>query len=261
MRNTCLTIARKEVIDAWRDRRSLISAMMYAAMGPGVAALTALAVRGSKPAAVHAMMAGLISVFTLVSMFSGGMNVAMDTIAGERERRTLLPLLCNPVTRAEVIVGKWLGVGAFAAAGLAVNLLGFAIVLRVSPASPPGSGVGLLALLFLFGLAPLALFAAALELLVSTACRAIKEAHTYLSWLVFLPTGVGMLLAFTPHPSWWWRCLPMAGQQLELSAWLSGGEMSWARPVLLGVCTLFSTALLLWMATRQLEREDAVFGS
>jgi sodium transport system permease protein len=261
MRNTCLTITRKEVIEAWRDRRSLISAMMYAAMGPGVAALTALAVRGAKPAAVHAMMAGLISVFTLVSVFSGGMNVAMDTIVGERERRSLLPLLMNPVTRAEVIVGKWMGVAVFAGAGLAVNLLGFAIVLRVSQASPPGSGTVWLALLLLFGLAPLALFAAALELLVATACRALKEAHTYLSWLVFVPTGLGMLLAFTPHPPSWWRCLPLAGQQLELSLWLSGGEMSWSWPALLGVLTLSATALLLWMATRQLEKEDAVFGS
>jgi sodium transport system permease protein len=261
MRNICLTIARKEVLDAWRDRRSLISALMYAAMGPGVAAFTALAVRGAKPAAVHAVMAALISVFTLVSAFSGGMNVAMDTIAGERERRTLLPLLIHPVSRAEVVVGKWLGVGVFAAAGLAVNLLGFAVVLRASQASPPGSGVWSLVLLLSCGLAPLALFAAALELLVSTACRAIKEAHTYLSWLVFLPTGMGMLLAFAPHPPAWWQSLPMAGQQLELSAWLSGGEMSWVRPVMLGIFTLVSTALLLWIATRQLEKEDAVFGS
>ena len=32
----------------------------------------------------------MMSVFTLVSAFVGGMNVAMDSIAGERERRSLL---------------------------------------------------------------------------------------------------------------------------------------------------------------------------
>jgi hypothetical protein len=30
-----------------------------------------------------------MSVFTLVATFAGGMNVAMDTVAGERERRSL----------------------------------------------------------------------------------------------------------------------------------------------------------------------------
>jgi sodium transport system permease protein len=260
MRNRCLTIARKEVLDAWRDRRSLVSAMMYAAMGPCVAALVSLAVRGAKPTAVHAMMAALVAVFTLVSAFTGGMNVAMDTIAGERERRTLLPLLVTPVTRSEATVGKWMAVGVFSLAGLAVNLAGFAIVLRSSPASPPGSGVWSMALVLLCGLFPLTLFAAALELLVSTACRALKEAHTYLSWLTFLPTGIGMLLAFAPHPPAWWRLLPLAGQQLSLADWLSGSGANSGQALVLGIVTLAATALLLWVAARQLQKEDAVLG-
>jgi ABC-type Na+ efflux pump permease subunit len=53
------------------------------------------------------------------------MNVAMDTVAGERERRSLLPLLLNPVSRRSVVLGKWLAVSFFALAGLIVNVLGF----------------------------------------------------------------------------------------------------------------------------------------
>ena len=48
-------------------------------------------------------------------------------------------------------------------------------------------------------LIPLVLFAAALELLISTWCRNIKEAHTYLSLVIFLPMGIGMFLIFFPH--------------------------------------------------------------
>jgi len=35
------------------------------------------------------VLIAMMSIFTMVSAFVGGMNVAMDSIAGERERRAL----------------------------------------------------------------------------------------------------------------------------------------------------------------------------
>ena len=57
----------------------------------------------------------------------------MDSIAGERERRSLLPLLMRPVTMLDVLLGKWLAVAVFSVAGLARNVLGFALLLRRVP--------------------------------------------------------------------------------------------------------------------------------
>src|ERR1035438_8480983 len=82
----------------------------------------------SMAARVDGVLIGMMSVFTLVAAFVGGMNVAMDTLAGERERRSLLPLLMNPVRRREIVLGKWLAVGLFSFADLILNLAGFAIV-------------------------------------------------------------------------------------------------------------------------------------
>ena len=81
--NESLIIARKEMIDRLRDRRSVISSVMYTLMGPFVVGLVSLspAIKG----AGRRPIVGLMSVFTLVAAFSGGMNVAMDTVAGERE--------------------------------------------------------------------------------------------------------------------------------------------------------------------------------
>ena len=109
-------VAGRELTDAWRDRRAVVSAALYSLMGPAVV-WHGVAVGARTPAVLIAMMA----VFTLVSAFVGGMNVAMDTIAGERERRSLVPLLMHPVTRLELLAGKWLAVAAFSTAGLAVN--------------------------------------------------------------------------------------------------------------------------------------------
>src|ERR1700733_1278570 len=123
MLNQSLVIARKEVIDGLRDTRSVISSLLFALMGPLVVGLVSLApgIKGSS----GSPLVGLMSVFTLVAAFAGGMNVAMDTVAGERERRSLLPLLLNPVHRGDVVLGKWLAVSLFSIVGLAVNLLGF----------------------------------------------------------------------------------------------------------------------------------------
>jgi len=49
---------------------------------------------------------GIMPMFLLLVLFAGGMYIAIDTTAGERERGSLEPLLANPVTPAEVILGK-----------------------------------------------------------------------------------------------------------------------------------------------------------
>lgn len=82
-----LVIARKEIRDHLRDTRSMVSSAFYALMGPLVVGMVSLAVKGKNSSDV---LLGMLSVFALVAAFVGGMNVAIDAIAGERERRSLL---------------------------------------------------------------------------------------------------------------------------------------------------------------------------
>jgi hypothetical protein len=122
--NQILTIARKEIADGLRDSRSVVASLAYALMGPVVVGLVSMTVHGKTGS--EAVLTGMMAIFTLVSGFVGGMNVAMDTVAGERERKSLLPLLMNAVPRTSVVLGKWLAVSFFAIGGLAINVLGFA---------------------------------------------------------------------------------------------------------------------------------------
>ena len=119
MLNQSLVIARKEITDGLRDTRSVISSLMFALMGPVVVGLVSLSPAIRESSGSGSPLVVLMSVFTLVAAFAGGMNVAMDTIAGERERRSLMPLLLNSVNRRDVVLGKWLAVSLFAIAGLA----------------------------------------------------------------------------------------------------------------------------------------------
>jgi sodium transport system permease protein len=249
MLNQLLTIAGKELTDSWHDRRALLSAAVYSLMGPAVVSMVSLAIRG-KHGESQPVLIAMMSVFTLVSAFVGGMNVAMDSIAGERERRSLLPLLMHPVSRLEVLLGKWVAVAAFSAAGLTLNVAGFALLLgRVPPWQ------------MALCLVPLPLLAAALEVWVSTVCRGVKEANTYLSMLVFLPMGLGMFMVFSPvagRP--WWNFLPVAGQQLQLEAGMKGGQLDMPQTLFLMLATAVLAGLALVAAADRLEQDDVVYG-
>ena len=244
-----LIVARKEIRDHMRDTRSLVSSAFYALMGPLVVGMVSIATRGKKSSAV---LISMMSVFALVATFVGGMNVAMDAIAGERERRSLLPLLMNPILRRDVILGKWMAISFFAVAGVLVNLTGFAIVVAFS--------LNLLITVTLT-LIPLVLFAAALELLISTWCRNIKEAHTYLSLVIFLPMGIGMFLVFFPHMASMWFWFPVAGQQLLIDLLTKGAPVSLFSSVALSLITAASAAAILLAAARLLHRDEFVYGS
>ena len=253
-----VTIARKEIIDGIRDFRSLLAATFYALMGPVVVGLVSLAVRDKSGSSE--VLTGMMAVFTLVAAFVGGMNVAMDTVAGERERKSLLPLLLNGVPRERIIVGKWLAISFFAVAGLAIDVLGFAVVFAVSGVHFSSSLTPLWAVAL--GLASLALLAASAQLLISTASHAAKEAQTYLSLVVFAPMGVGMFLIFTSvarHA--WLSYLPLVGQQLQLEAWTNGREIGVVEPLILTILTLGFAFLLLLVSTNRLRRDEILYGN
>jgi len=248
MLSHALIVARKEIRDHLRDTRSLVSSAFYALMGPLVVGMVSIATRGEKSSAV---LLSMMSVFALVATFVGGMNVAMDAIAGERERRSLLPLLMNPILRRDVLLGKWMAISLFAVAGVVINLVGFAIVVAFSLSQ-------LIAITL--ALIPLVLFAAAVELLISTWCRNIKEAHTYLSLVVFLPMVVGMFLVFFPHMAHTWLWLPVAGQQLLIDLLTKGAPVSLVSSLALSVITVASAALILLATAKLLHRDEFVYG-
>ncbi|HEY1308911.1 MAG TPA: ABC transporter permease subunit [Vicinamibacterales bacterium] len=253
----CFTIAFKEIRDHVRDTRSLLSAAMYALMGPVVILLVSqspLVARGGTR-----LLLSMMSVFTLVSAFTGGMFIALDSTAGERERGSLVPLLLNPVSRMRLIVGKWIAVAGFALAGLALNLTAFTAIFEWRGVNPPGQ-VRLVFLLWIVaGLVPLTLFGAALDLLTGAASRTTKDGHTRLSLVMLVPMMVGMFLVF--FPSWigrWWFAVPVVGQQALIGIGLQGETVPLWRAGALALLTTATAFAALWAAARALARDETV---
>jgi len=87
----------------------------------------------STPSGRSAMLLGMMSYFFIFALLMGGMYLAIDTTAGERERGSLEPLLSLPVTRGQLILGKIMATCVFMAASLMLSLLAFFVVLKFMP--------------------------------------------------------------------------------------------------------------------------------
>ena len=87
----------------------------------------------STPASRSALMLGVLTYFLLFATLTGGLHLAIDTTAGERERKSLEPLLTLPVARASLLVGKMTATVCYMLASLALTLVAFTIALRQMP--------------------------------------------------------------------------------------------------------------------------------
>ena len=79
------------------------------ARGIDPSATTALSVRTidvATPSSRSIVLLGTLTYFVLFSLLLGGLYVAIDVTAGERERGSLEPLLCLPLQREQLVIGK-----------------------------------------------------------------------------------------------------------------------------------------------------------
>ena len=80
----------------------------------------------------------LLPYLLLLLAFIGGMQLAIDATAGERERQSLEPLLATPASREAIISAKVLATAAFALLSIAVTLLAYRLVFALVPSGTRG---------------------------------------------------------------------------------------------------------------------------
>jgi sodium transport system permease protein len=216
------------------------------------------------PQSRAALALAMLPIFLLAAAFVGGMNVAIDTTAGERERGSLAPLLLTPVSPQAVALGKGLAAGLFGLLGVALTL-GFSLLV-LGAWSVPGLGrqpvlsAGQVPLL-LAVLAPLAPLAGALQMLVATSCRSFKEAQTYLSLLLLGPMLPGFILAFyTLEPPAALGAVPVLGQQVLLDLGMRGRAPAPGILAAAAIAALLAAGVCIYATGRLLRSERVVLG-
>ena len=134
-------------------------------------------------------------MFIIMAGFVGGMQIATDSTAGERERGSLEPLLVNPAPRLVFVGGKWLAAALAAMASTALTTVLCAILPRFLPLEEMGIRfrIGPEQITGIIGAAlPMCLFSSALQSTVGTLARSFKEAQSYMGVLVLLPMIPGV---------------------------------------------------------------------
>jgi sodium transport system permease protein len=202
-----------------------------------------------------ALVLFLVAYYGLFAAIMGGMAVALDATAGERERQSLEPLLMTPASTLELVAGKWLATATFNALVVLVTLAGFWGTLSFAPLPPVGVP-------FLFGarelgrfvaiLLPMIAFVPAILLWVGARGRTFKEAQANLSVFMFVVALIPAVQLFAQRrePDWI-VMIPVSGQYTLLNRALRGEAigiadlaLSWLLPVLLIAAALLGVARL-----------------
>ena len=259
------TQAQRESRRAMRALRSYnqqIAAMRLIARGVSPVILRPLnidVVDVSTPSGRSALLLGMMSYFFLFALLTGGMNLAIDATAGERERGSLEPLLCLPVTRDHLIFGKIFAACLFMALSLSLSLISFHVVLKFLPLEKLGMtpNFGLLVVLqgFLL-LLPFTLLGASLMTLVASFTKSFKEAQTWLSVVLLAPTLPILIVSILMvRPSTELMFIPSLSQHLLLVGLIKNEPLNMLHVVVSVSGTLLAGGILTMLCARLYRRE------
>jgi len=206
---------------------------------------------------------GFMTYFVLFAMLMGGLYLAIDSTAGERERGSLEALLTLPVARSALVGGKILATCAYMTLSLAITLSAFVTVFHFVPLEKLGMSSNLSAtsglLLFLICL-PFIPLGAALMSFVASFTRSYREAQTYLTSVLLVPT---LPIAFASIYSLKTRSslmpIPSLSQHLLMTSVLKGEPLNVAD---IGVSALASIGLaaVLFVFTARHWRRETMLG-
>jgi len=213
----------------------------------------------STPSGRSAILLGMLSYFFIFALLTGGMNLAIDATAGERERGSLEPLLCLPVKRDHLIFGKIFGACFFMAISLSLSLVSFHFVLKFMPLQElgmtPNFGPPVVFLAFLL-LVPFALVGASLMTLVASFTKSFKEAQTWVSVVLLAPTMPILIVSILMvRPSTALMFIPSLSQHLLLVGLIRNEPLNLLHVGVSVTGTLAIGALLTWICARLYRRE------
>lgn len=211
-----------------------------------------------------ALLLFIIPMFGILAPLLGGMTIAIDSTAGERERGSLEPLLANPVFPGVFALGKWLAAWASAACVAALTLSGFLVAahLYAERKLPSLLQFGLPELAaFLAVVVPLAALTSAVQMLVATFGRSYREAQTYVSYLATFASFVPLVVIFSGvKDAPWQLAVPVLGQLMALQRVLRGDGLPAADALVLAAIAFGLAALAVAAVARLLREERIVFG-
>ena len=216
------------------------------------------------------VLGGLVPYFVIILALTGTMYPAMDLTVGEKERGTIETILCSPISRMNLVLGKFLMVltASLSTAALAIASMGLTLAAagKMVGGLSQISSMGLQfqitpqAVIWVFVMiVPLAVLFSAALLAISLFAKSFKEAQSYLSPLtivVIAPAIVSILPGVELNAGL--SLVPILNTSLVCKEIVSG-TYHWGYIALIFVSSCVYAAGALWVAIRLFQREDVLF--
>ncbi len=205
------------------------------------------------------LILGMLTYFLLFATLMGGLHVATDTTAGERERKSLEPLLATPVSRSSLILGKMCATAAYMLLSLGLTLTFFTVAIPFLSIDDLGMSTSFgpwTALNAFLVLAPVAPLGAALMTAVVSFTKSYREAQSYLGFVILVPTlPLILALMLDVQPSMALMAVPSLSQHLLITNLIRAEPIEAPMLAISMATTLLLGALLAFVAVRLYQRE------
>ena len=204
--------------------------------------------------------------YILISMvLTGGLSAALDSSAGERERKTLESLLLTPAPRSRILLGKILAISAISlvAALAAIGSMLLALTQIALPGGDTASSHISLSPLAAGVMVWLAILMAgtfsSLSLALGTLAKNFRQGQAYATPLYFITIFPASIILFIPdfNPNLAYYLIPILNAVLVLRDAIVHNSVAWPA---LGVtsASLVATGLICWFAALRLFTREAL---
>ena len=218
-----------------------------------------------------AVLGGLVPYFVILLCLTGAMYPAMDLTAGEKERGTIETILCSPVSRTHLVLGKFLMVLTASIATAVLSITSMAVSFGVGKKMLLGvahgaadaalqitmTGKAVVSIFFM--VLPLAVFFSAALLAISLFAKSFKEAQSYISPLmivVVLPAVAALLPGVELNATL--ALVPVLNTSL-VSKEIITGTYHWKYIALIFASSCVYAAAAIAIAVKLFQREDVLF--
>ena len=216
-------------------------------------------------AASNAFLSFFLPYILITMILTGGFSAALDSSAGERERRTLEGLLLTPAPRSRVLLGKIASITTISLVAAVAAIVSMFVAL--SQIETPGVGGSANHITLSAAVVPVMIWLAlliavsfsAVTLALGTLAKSFRQGQAYVTPLYFITILPASLVLFIPdfNPSLAYYLIPILNAVLVLRDAIVHDSIGWAALVTTTV-SLLATGALSWFAALRLFTREAL---
>ena len=261
-----ITDIRVQTILGRYDAARIAATLQEKGVDPSI--LDPLPLRGhplSSPtqAASNAFLSFFLPYILITMSLTGGLSAALDSSAGERERKTLESLLLTPAPRGRLLIGKILAVSTISLVA-AVASIGSMLIALSQISFGVGGGQGehvslspLAAGVMLWLALLLAASFSSVTIALGTLARNFRQGQAYATPLYFITIFPASIVLFIPdfNPGVAYYLIPILNAVLVLRDAIVHDTVAWNSLIVTSLSLLFTGAACFYATLRLFTRE------